>query len=80
VLQGIIDSYPKGKKIYPTIPRGESDPFPIEALIPPKDKIAVESYVDQIETYVQSQQINIEYEEKFETLEQDNTEFIVRTE
>lgn len=79
VLQGIIDSYPKGKKVYPTIPKGESDPFPIEALIPPKDKIAVESYVDQIEAYIQSQQINIGYEEKFEILEQDNTEFIVRT-
>ncbi|HHE74033.1 MAG TPA: FAD-binding protein, partial [Desulfobacteraceae bacterium] len=63
VLQGIIDSYPKGKKVYPTIPKSESDPFPIEALVPPKEKIAVETYVGQIETYVQSQQINIKFEE-----------------
>ena len=26
VFQGIIDSYPKGKKVYPTIPRGSSGP------------------------------------------------------
>jgi len=79
VLQGIIDSYPKGKKVYPTIPKNESDPFPIEALIPPKEKIAVETYVEQIETYVQLQQINIKFEEKFKTIERENAEFIVRT-
>ena len=79
VLQGIIDSYPKGKKVYPTIPKSESDPFPIEALVPPKDKIAVETYVEQIETYVQSQQINIKFKEKFKTIERDNSEFIIRT-
>jgi len=79
VLQGIIDSYPKGKKVYPTIPKNESDPFPIEALIPPKEKIAVEKYVEQVETYAQSQQINIKFEENFKTLERDNSEFIIRT-
>ena len=79
VLQGIIDSYPKGKKVYPTIPKNESDPFPIEALIPSKEKIAVEKYVEQVETYAQSQQINLKFEENFKTLERDNSEFIIRT-
>jgi thioredoxin reductase len=79
VLQGIIDSYPKGKKVYPTIPKSESDPFPIEALVPPKERIAVEAYVDQIETYIESQEINIEFEEDFKILEQGKSEFIVRT-
>jgi thioredoxin reductase len=79
VLQGIIDSYPKGKKVYPTIPKSESDPFPIEALVPPKEKIAVEAYVDQIETYIESHEINIEVEEDFKILEQSKSEFIVRT-
>ncbi len=79
VLQGIIDSYPKGKKVYPTIPKNESDPFPIKALMPPEERIPVEKYVEQIETYLQLHKINIKLEEKFETLERDNSGFIVRT-
>ena len=39
VLQGIIDSYPRGKKVYPTIPKNESNPFPIKALMPPEDAV-----------------------------------------
>ena len=27
VFQGIIDSYPRGKKVYPTIPKGRGEPF-----------------------------------------------------
>jgi len=79
VLQGIIDSYPKGKKVYPTIPKNESDPFPIETLMPPQERVSVEAYVEQVETYVQSQKIHIKFEEKFKTMERDHAEFIVRT-
>lgn len=79
VMQGIIDSYPKGKKVYPTIPKNESDPFPIVALMPPEERIPVENYVEQIEAYLKLHQINIKLEEKFETLERDNSEFIIRT-
>jgi flavin-dependent dehydrogenase len=34
VFQGIIDSYPRGKKVYPTIPKGETEPFAIPELMP----------------------------------------------
>lgn len=70
VLQGIIDSYPKGKLVYPTIPRNESGPFPIAALMPPKAKIPVEAYVEQIDGCVRAQGLEIRYEEAFEALEQ----------
>ena len=48
LLQGIIDSYPKGKRVYPTIPKGYSEPFAVPGLEPPREKIPVEAYVDQV--------------------------------
>ena len=33
-FQGIIDSYPRGKKVFPTIPKDELGPFPIPDLEP----------------------------------------------
>ena len=42
VLQGVIDSYPRGKRVYPTIPKGQSGPFPVPELTPPKEKVPVE--------------------------------------
>ncbi len=38
VLQGIIDSYPKGKKVYPTIPKNESDHFSHRSTSTPQKK------------------------------------------
>ncbi len=79
VLQGIIDSYPRGKKVYPTIPKNERDPFPIEVLMPPEERIPIEKYVEQIEASMQLQQINIKFGENFESLERDNSKFIIKT-
>ena len=79
VLQGIIDSYPRGKKVYPTIPKNESNPFPIKALMPPEERVTVEKYVEQIEASLQLQHINIKLGENFETLERDNSKFIIKT-
>ena len=45
VFQGINDSYPKGKRVYPTIPKGESGPFPVEGLEPPEERVPVEQYI-----------------------------------
>ena len=44
-FQGIIDSYPRGKKVYPTIPKGESGPFPVEDLTPDESNKPVEEYL-----------------------------------
>ncbi len=79
VLQGIIDSYPKGKKVYPTIPRGEDKTFPVDALAPPKEKIPVEEYVDLIEDRIQREKMNIRYGEIFKSLEVEKNHILVRT-
>ncbi|MBW1806328.1 MAG: NAD(P)-binding domain-containing protein [Deltaproteobacteria bacterium] len=57
ILQGIIDSYPKGKKVYPTIPRGQSGPFPVEDLEPSNEP--VEEYVAKVKSCVEKQEISV---------------------
>ena len=42
VFQGIVDSYPRGKKVYPTIPKTSSGPFPIPDLEPSASNEPVE--------------------------------------
>ena len=78
-LQGIIDSYPKGKKVYPTIPRYLEGPFPIDGLTPPPEKIPVEAYVDQVERFVQSDGLDIRYGEEYRDLDEDRSGYVVRT-
>ncbi len=78
-LQGIIDSYPKGKKVYPTIPKYLTGPFPIDGLTPPPEKIPVEAYVDQVETFAGSEGLHIRYGHEYQDLEETQTEYLVRT-
>ncbi|MGA9261649.1 MAG: NAD(P)-binding domain-containing protein, partial [Desulfobacterales bacterium] len=52
-FQGIIDSYPKGKKVYPTIPKGDSGPFPVEELMPDENKRPVEDYLAKIGAFIE---------------------------
>ena len=79
IFQGIIDSYPRGKRVYPTIPKGETRPFPISELTPPPDKVPVEKYVKQIEDYVNSCELNVKYHEEYVELEQKEGSYIVNT-
>ena len=78
-LQGIIDSYPRGKTVYPTIPKGNDEPFPIDGLTPPKEKVTVEKYVEQIEDLVVSLNLNIVYNEEFKDIEYNESEYTVKT-
>jgi thioredoxin reductase len=79
VFQGIIDSYPKGKRVYPTIPKGESGPFAIEELEPPAKRVPVEQYIDQVEDVVESIKLNIRYEESYFDLESRDNRLFVKT-
>lgn len=65
ILQGIIDSYPRGKKVYPTIPRGETDPYPIEDLEPSLDNKPVEEYIAKVESFVERHKLLVHLGEEF---------------
>lgn len=66
VLQGIIDAYPKGKKVYPTIPKGKTGPFPVEDLEPSNEP--VEEYVAKINACVQKHEIAIQLGEDLQDI------------
>lgn len=66
VLQGIIDSYPKGKKVYPTIPKEKTGPFPVEDLEPSNEP--VEEYVAKINACIQKHEIAIKLGEDLQDI------------
>ncbi len=79
VMQGIIDTYPKGKKVYPTIPKSYKDPFPLKDVEPPPEKVPVEAYIEQAETVVSEKELNIRYNEEFVAIEGSFPDYVVRT-
>lgn len=79
VFQGIIDSYPRGKKVYPTIPKGESGPFPIEGLMPDPNNEPVEEYIDKIQVCIDKHDIIIKTLEEFQDVQKSKEYFTVLT-
>ena len=79
VFQGIIDSYPRGKKVYPTIPKGETGPFPIDGLAPSPNNEPVEEYLNKIEDCVNRNRIDIALNEDFQEISKGREEFTVVT-
>jgi|TARA_B100002003_G_C14155899_1_gene556494 thioredoxin reductase len=49
-LSGIIEFYPAGKKIYPTIPKGRNPNRPIPSLKPPDKNVTIEEYVKRVKS------------------------------
>jgi thioredoxin reductase len=79
IMQGIIDTYPKGKKVYPTIPKGYQDPFPVPEIKPPEEKIPVELYIEQVQNLASASQLNIRFNEEFREIIGAYPDYIVRT-
>jgi thioredoxin reductase len=79
VFQGIIDTYPKGKKVYATIPRSETGPFPIAELAPAAGKPPVEEYVAAIEALVAERELVIHFNQEFKSLKKEREGFVLTT-
>ena len=79
VFQGIIDSYPRGKKVYPTIPKSMNGPFPITDLEPDASNEPVEEYVAKIEACVEKHGIDIAFNEDFQDITKEKDGFTVVT-
>ncbi|MCK5349291.1 MAG: NAD(P)-binding domain-containing protein, partial [Desulfobacula sp.] len=78
-MQGIIDTYPKGKKVYPTIPKSYKDPFPVLEIKPPDEKIPVEEYVNQAQTIVTQNDLQLHFNEEFKEISGDFPDYLVKT-
>ena len=79
IFQGIIDSYPRGKKVYPTIPKDETGPFPVEDLMPDPGNDPVEEYLAKIEKCVSKLSTTVNLNEEFLDIKREQNEFNVIT-
>jgi len=78
-MQGIIDTYPKGKKVYPTIPKRYTTPFPVDEVRPPDSRIPVEAYIEQARAAAEALDLNIHYNEEFKSIEGRHPDYLVKT-
>ncbi len=78
-MQGIIDTYPKGKKVYPTIPKSYTEPFPVDEVRPPDSRVPVEAYIDQARAVAEDLDLNIHYNEEFKAIEGRYPDYLVKT-
>jgi len=77
ILQGFIDSYPNGKTVYPTIPKGESGPFPVPGLEPNKEP--VEAYVAKVKSCVEKHELHVRLGEDVKDLVKEKKGFRIVT-
>ena len=78
-MQGIVDTYPKGKKVYPTIPKRYTQPFPVDEVRPPDERIPVEAYIDQARAVVKTLDLKICLAEEFLGIEGNFPDYTVKT-
>ena len=57
LIFSIIDSYPSGKKVYPTIPKGQSEHFPMPDSEPCNEP--VEKYVAKVKSCIAKHEIAV---------------------
>jgi len=79
LMQGIIDTYPPGKKVYPTIPKGDDGPFPIDDLTPDPGNAPVEDYLIQIEAVADKRGLAVRLNEDFQDIKKERGGFTVIT-
>lgn len=79
LMQGIIETYPKGKKVFPTIPKNYTEPFPLEEIKPPDEKISVEEYVKLANDFVEKNNLPVRLNEQFKEIEGQHPAYVVKT-
>jgi thioredoxin reductase len=68
VFQGIANTYPQGKLVYPSKPKDAPEPFLVEELRPPDKPVTVESYLQYVQHFVQHENLNVQTEVDFEDI------------
>ncbi|MBT0665985.1 NAD(P)-binding domain-containing protein [Geobacter pelophilus] len=68
VFQGIANTYPAGKNVYPSKPKDEPEPFLVEELRPPDKPVTVEKYVQYVQHFVQHEKLNVQTDVEFQDI------------
>lgn len=69
IFQGIANTYPEGKNVYPSKPKDNPEPFLVEELRPPDKPVTVEKYIQYVQHFVQHEGLNVITETDFENIE-----------
>jgi thioredoxin reductase len=70
VFQGITNTYPEGKNVYPSKPKEAPEPFLVEELRPPDKPVTVEKYIQYVQHFVQHEKLNVLTDTYFEDIEE----------
>jgi thioredoxin reductase len=68
VCQGIANTYPAGKMVYPSKPKDAEEPFLVDELRPPEKPVTVEGYLQYVQHFVQHENLNVLTEVKLEDI------------
>jgi thioredoxin reductase len=69
VFQGIANTYPEGKNVYPSKPKENPEPFLVDELRPPDKPVSVEKYIQYVQHFVQHEGLNVQTETLFDGIE-----------
>lgn len=79
IFQGIANTYPEGKNVYPSKPKENPEPFLVEELRPPDKPVAVEKYIQYVQHFVQHENLAVQTETQFEDIKEEREHLIVQT-
>jgi thioredoxin reductase len=79
IFQGIANTYPAGKNVYPSKPKDAPEPFLVEELRPPDKPVTVEKYIQYVQHFIQHENLKVETETEFEDIKEERGIFAVHT-
>jgi len=79
VFQGIANTYPPGKLVYPSKPKDAPEPFLVGELQPPDEPVTVESYLRLIQQFVKDEGLSIRTEVSFQDISEERGILTVNT-
>ena len=79
VFQGIANTYPEGKNVYPSKPKDNPEPFLVEELRPPDKPVTVEKYIQYVQHFVQHENLNVRTEIHFEDIRDEREGVSIQT-
>ena len=79
IFQGIANTYPAGKNVYPSKPKDAPEPFLVEELRPPDKPVTVEKYIQYVQHFAQHENLKLETEVQFEDIKEERDILAVHT-
>ena len=78
IFQGIANTYPQGKQVYPSKPKDNPEPFLVDELRPPDKPVAVEQYIQYVQHFVQHEKLRVETEVSFDDIKEERGHLVVK--